>query len=219
LAIKIDLIKLVQRSFLFAQLSKDDLLALEPHLAFLNVKKNHYIFQQGDSAEKFFLILNGKVTVSRLSKSGPTQTLHVLGDGDLLAEAAIFNDMCYPGTAKCLTDASLIAIEKKAFLSLLTSKPDVALRMLSAYAMKLREFVSMIEYLSLDDIKLRLLKYIQKNHFYIDGAPIFKISIKKKELAALIGTAPETLSRTLKKLKDEEYLKIVKEGFQVLKFE
>ncbi|MEI8348050.1 MAG: helix-turn-helix domain-containing protein, partial [Pseudomonadota bacterium] len=86
---------------------------------------------------------------------------------------------------------------------------------LSGYARRLREFVVMIEYLSMDDIPKRVAKYILRNS---RGGQL-DLSISKKEWAQFIGTTPETLSRILTSLKKNKVITEKNKIFTITNYE
>jgi CRP/FNR family transcriptional regulator len=81
--------------------------------------------------------------------------------------------------------------------------PELSLKMMSAYSKRLRQFVSKIEELSMRDIRSRLAGYLLTNSKAEKGVTVCRLKYSKKELAALLGTIPETLSRALSFLKHQ----------------
>ena len=75
--------------------------------------------------------------------------------------------------------------------------------MMSSYSKRLRQFVSKIEDLSLKDIKSRLAGYLLENSTIENGKTVCRLTYSKKELASLLGTIPETLSRSFAFLKQK----------------
>lgn len=198
--------KYLQHFFLFRNLSEAQLLDISRASFLVRLKKGESLFYQGDEAVAFFAIAVGKIAVSRTSGTGAEQIIHILREYEFIAEAAIFGLGKYPANAKALIDSTIIKIPKQFFIDYIMEHPQVSLGIMAGYSERLREFVMMIEYLSLDDVKLRLLKYMQRNGRPTDLGIEVRLGMTKKEWAGLLGTTPESLSRNLKKLKDEDLL-------------
>src|SRR5512135_1512789 len=68
-------------------------------------QKGESLFQEGDEATGFYIVLKGKVKVTKLSPEGRERILHVIGEGGSLAEAVVFGDLNrYPAFADAMTD-------------------------------------------------------------------------------------------------------------------
>jgi CRP-like cAMP-binding protein len=143
------------------------------------------------------------VKVYKLSPDGKEHTLHIQGPGDLVAEAAIFDSMAYPASCNAMEDSTLVRVSREAFVNLLKGHPELSLKMMSAYSKRLRQFVSKIEELSMRDIRSRLAGYLVSNIKMQNGVATCSLKYSKKELASLLGTIPETLSRALSFLKQQ----------------
>lgn len=189
--------------FLFNSFNEKDMNLLEVSTSVKKVHKGEQIFSEGLEATAFFIVVSGKVKVYKLSPDGKEHTLHIHGPGDLVAEAAIFDSMVFPASCMALEDSTLIRISRDGFLNLIKNYPELALKMMSSYSKRLRQFVSKIEELSLKDIKSRLVSYLLENSNVENGMTVCKLKYSKKELASLLGTIPETLSRALAFLKQK----------------
>ncbi len=158
------------------------------------------LFASGEPAERFFLILAGKVKLYQLSPRGDQQILHLYGPGMTFAEAAVLSGMAYPAFAEVVEEAELLAVGRTEIRRSVEANPDLALGMLAGMSAKLREFNRLIEDLSLKDVPARLAGLLLR---LADQARSdrFDLPQTKRELAGQIGTIPETLSRALAKLK------------------
>jgi CRP-like cAMP-binding protein len=196
-----DLHKFLLSTFLFNSFTEKEIALLSPSLSLKKVRKGGQIFPEGLEASAFFVIISGKVKVYKLSPDGKEHTLHIQGPGDLVAEAAIFDSMAYPASCAALEDSTLVRVSRETFIRLLEGHPELSLKMMSAYSKRLRQFVSKIEELSMKDIRSRLAGYLVVNSKAEKGVATCRLKYSKKELASLLGTIPETLSRALSFLK------------------
>jgi CRP/FNR family transcriptional regulator len=198
-----DLRKFLSSIFLFNSFSEKELNLLESSASWKKVSKGEQIFSEGLDASAFFIVVSGKVKIFKVSPDGKEHTLHIHCPGDLVAEAAIFDSMVYPASCIALEDTTLVRIPREGFFNLLKKYPELALKMMSSYSKRLRQFVSKIEELSLKDIKSRLAGYLLENSAIENGKTVCRLTCSKKELSSLLGTIPETLSRSFAFLKQQ----------------
>lgn len=210
-----DIRKFLSDTFLFNSFAEKELNLLESSTSLKRVQKGEQIFSEGLDASAFFIIVSGKVKIYKLSPDGKEHTLHIHGSGELVAEAAIFDSMVYPASCIALEDSTLIHILREGFLNLIKSHPELALKMMSGYSRRLRQFVVKIEELSLKNMKSRLAGYLLENSKVEDGTTVCRLKYSKKELSYLLGTIPETLSRSFAFLKQKGLI-IEKDNFIII---
>lgn len=210
--LKID--KFLSQIFIFKDLSPEELGRISQKCSVHRLKRGELLFTQGQAASAFFIVVFGKLNIFRVNKQGNEQTVHYHADRDIVAEAAIFDLNIYPANCKAMKESTVVRVPKVEFVEILQTNSKIALKILASYSRRLREFVSMVEYLSLDDIRLRVLKFLQKNYKADGNEAAVILANTKRELASLLGTTPETLSRTLTKLKSEKL--IAEKGDKIL---
>ena len=193
----------LSNTFLFNSFAEKELNLLESSTSLKRVQKGEQIFSEGLDASAFFIIVSGKIKIYKVSPDGKEHTLHIHGHGDLVAEAAIFDSMVYPASCIALENSTLVRISREEFLNLIKKHPELSLKMMSGYSKRLRQFVAKIEELSLKDIKSRLVSYLLENSKVEKGITVCRLKYSKKELSSLLGTIPETLSRSFAFLKQK----------------
>ncbi|EPR37494.1 transcriptional regulator, Crp/Fnr family [Desulfovibrio sp. X2] len=170
------------------------------------------IFREGEEAAGLYGVLEGRVKIAKLSPTGKEQILHILGPGELFAEVPVFAGKSYPATAAAVDDSRLLFIPRRAFRDMLAGDPDLAMGMLAILSTRLREFARKIEALSLKEVPERLAAHLLLLRGEQDSDRL-RLDLPKGQLAALLGTIPETLSRVLKKMAEAGYIRV--EGSQV----
>jgi len=158
------------------------------------------LFTPNESADRFFVVLEGSVKIYKLSMRGDEQILHVYGPGETFGEAAMWAGVNFPAHAEAVTDATVLVVARATLRRAIERSPDLAMGMMAGLSGKLREFNRLIEDLSLRDVPARLARVLLEE-FDRAGEPTFRLSQPKRQLASRIGTTPETLSRALGKLK------------------
>lgn len=158
------------------------------------------LLRQGDPALFLHALLRGRVKVSRRSSRGRTQTLLVLGPGDVLGEAAVLSGGCYPASAQALEACETFCLARDSFLELVRRDPEVGMRLLGTLASRLQAFVCLVEDLALRDVTERLAAHLLGVADATESEGAIVLPVSKRELAGLLGTVPETLSRAFKQL-------------------
>ncbi|MBF0442764.1 MAG: Crp/Fnr family transcriptional regulator [Oligoflexales bacterium] len=198
-----DIAKFLSKVFMFEPLKGDDLHRIANSSSLVRLSRNKVLFEEGEDASHLYIVAHGKVSIYKVSIAGGEQVLHITSAGGSVAEAAVLNRKKYPAGCKALEDSLLVRIPGSVFIDTIIRNPENAIRVLTSYSQKLREFVDMIEYLSLNSVMERVVIYLIKNSISAGGSYECRLDVPKKRLASLLGTIPETLSRTLKKIKDE----------------
>jgi len=197
----------LKRLFHFRLLKEEQVDDLAAISSIHKYQAGELIFSQGEEARSFFILLGGKVQIYKISREGKEMILHLFGPGDIFAEVPVFSGIPqYPANSLCIEDTEVLAIQGAPFQALVRQNPDVGLSLLSVFAQRLHKFSEIIEDLSLRAVDSRLAKYLLSvSENSPDKAVIY---IHKKTLAAILGTIPETLSRTFKKLADQQLIQV-----------
>ena len=207
-----ELIELLKKSLLFSGLSDADLAELATITVRRKFKKGEALFCEGDQATGFYLLVAGSIKLCRVSPDGKEKVLHFVQPRETFAEAAFFGDGRYPAEARALESGEALYLPKEGFLELMARNPGFSLNLVVSLSLMLRRFARQIEELSFADVTSRLASFLvrraeEKSATY-GGITYVDLGIKKGELASRLGTASETISRTLRKLKDEGIIEV-----------
>jgi len=184
---------------LFAGLSRTQHEALGRVGVRRSFRKGERIFSEGDEGTGFYAVLSGRVKISKVSTEGKEQILHLFGPGESFGEVSVFTGQGFPADAAAALPTTVLFFPRAAFSGLIRQDPALALNMLAQLSQRLRQFAGLIEDLSLKEVPGRLAKYL----LYLssrDGGRAVELDLPKGQLAALLGTIPETLSRILAKM-------------------
>jgi len=190
---------------LFAGTSPQDVELLQSVARERRHNRGELLFSQGEQAEGFFLVCDGRVKIYKLSPDGKERILHIVQRGQTFAEAAIFGDGLYPAFAEPLESTRLLFFPRQEFLDLLHAQAQIAINMIGGLSRFLRQFAAQIEDLTFKDVPARLARYLVD---LADGRQMVTLPITKTQLASRLGTVSETLSRTLRKLSDEAIIEV-----------
>ena len=204
--------------------SKSDLLReMQPEfleaLASITVERRlpagQTLFVQHQEATGFYLINSGLVKIYRIGNDGREQLIHQFGEGEIVGEVPVFQGTAYPACATAMTDCEMLYFGRDRFIALGRQQPEIFLNMLAILSRRLRQFVELIDDLSLKDVAARLAKYLMHN-----CEPGTKRAVEleqtKGALASKLGTIPATLSRTFKKLQELGAIKVNSSRIEIL---
>ena len=199
---------ILQGSFLFGGLPSrqiDDIAAIAVEK---NYDKGETIFLEGDRGIGFFMVGEGRVKIFKVSSGGKEHILHIFGEGEPFGEVPVFHGQPFPANAEALTRTCTLFFPRDRFVHLVEANPTMALNMLAVLSMRLRRFAAQIENLSLKEVPARLAGYLLYLSEEQDGADVVQLDISKGQLASLLGTIPETLSRIFAKMSEEGLIKV-----------
>jgi CRP/FNR family transcriptional regulator, dissimilatory nitrate respiration regulator len=194
---------------LFSGLPGSDVATIAGFATVRSLAKDAYLFHEGDPSEGFYVVQKGAINVHRVSAAGKEQVIYVFRAGESFAEASMAVERGYPANARAIESSSVVVVPKGPFLSLLTRRPDLGLRMLGSMSQHLRVLVGLVEDLTLKDVETRVINWLVKRCPVDAGAEAtIQLGLTKRMLAAELGTSSETLSRTFARLRDEELLAV-----------
>jgi len=201
-----DFSAVIKQCQLFYGVTEADLGLLTSILRIRKFDKGDVLFEDGAAAEGFYIVASGKVKIYKLSPDGRERILHVVQVGHSFAEAAIFDDGRYPAFAETLQNSTLLFFPKREFLDLLHHHSQLAINMIAGLSNFLRQFTVQIEDLTFRDVPARLARYLL--NFYDEKRVLVTLPVSKSQLASNLGTTSETLSRTFRKLSDDEVISV-----------
>ncbi|MEC6907624.1 Crp/Fnr family transcriptional regulator [Photobacterium piscicola] len=181
-------------------------------LALLQEKRSYQagtiLFHQGREANRMYVIEKGKVTLYRLMTSGEEKVFNIFLAGDVIAEMAMFmSPRQYPMTARVEQDSVLLVYKHTDIKKIVSQTPELAVRVMEYMTNKIHCLVNDVNILTQVNANQRFvmkLAEIYKKQSSKDNK--ISLSITKKLLATQLGMTPETLSRTIKRLKNEGLL-------------
>jgi CRP-like cAMP-binding protein len=185
---------------LFEGLPEDQLGGLASIVVDSNYQRGQTIFSEGDDGTGFYVVVSGRVKIFKLSADGKEQILHIFDEGEPFGEVAVFAGMHFPANAEAMVKSRIFYFPRNALVDLIKKDPFIAMNMLAVLSRRLRGFAALIEDLSLKEVPGRLaahLLYLSKQK---EGSTDLELTITKGQLASLLGTIPETLSRILTKM-------------------
>jgi CRP-like cAMP-binding protein len=197
---------------MFSELTGEQLEEVAAQSSQISLKKHLQLFMEGEKYRGFYILLEGSIKVFRISNEGRETIIHLVKPKQVFADIPLFEGTDYPVSAEALIDSVLIFFNAGDFTALLEKNPQISLKMLAGFAKRMKSLTQKIEELSSKEVTSRLAKFIlQEINSSGTGnlpEPFIKLSVSKTAVAGYIGTITETLSRSLKKLQDDEIIRV-----------
>lgn len=188
---------------LFAGLDQAEIVHLLANARVESRPAGAMLFLQGDPAAAFFAVLAGWVKLYRSTEEGHESVIAMLPEGESFAEAAAFEDATYPVSAAVIEDARLLIIPAQPFLAKVINDGRLVVKMMASMSRRLRQLVNQVQDLNLKSSVQRVASYLHSLCRVEAGATTVDLPLDKALIARHLGMQPETLSRSLARLRTE----------------
>jgi CRP-like cAMP-binding protein len=190
---------------LFAGLDDSQRERLRQSMMQFHLEPGEFLFEHGQPAERFFILLSGHVKLIRLSPEGAEKVIEIVNPGESFAEAIMFMQrQIYPVSAQAIMPSVLLGFDNKVFMSMLEGSFETCKRVLHSTSMRLRMWLNEIDHLTLQNATYRLVHYLlSRTSADCRGDCLVEFAIPKHIVASRLSVKPETLSRILNQLTAE----------------
>jgi len=197
----------LKNHLLFQRLSEEQLAEVVERAKVVQLEDGQYLFQQGDPATRFYLLLEGRMKLFRLAPDGNEKVIELVNAGQSFAEALMFrNAPRYPVCSQALGKSSVLSIDAEHYKRLLRGSVDLCMALLADMSYRLRSLIREIDDLSLHSATCRVAAFLL-SHAPEDSTE-FELDVPKHVIASRLSVKPETFSRIIKNLKSREVLEI-----------
>ncbi|MCM3737708.1 Crp/Fnr family transcriptional regulator [Bacillus cytotoxicus] len=202
--------------FLFKELSEEE---IQPFVEISQIrmyKDKSFVFMQDDPLDRVFFIHSGKVKIHKIDASGKEQIVSILEAGEMFPHAGFFRKGTFPAHAEILEDAQLIVIPIADFEVILIKSPELCIKLFTVLGEKIVDLQNRLEEQILhdtyDQIIMLLLRLCKSNGVQIDDKYKITTHFTNRELANMIGTSRETMSRTISYLRKKDIIDTDEDG-------
>jgi CRP-like cAMP-binding protein len=205
----------LRQGVLFASLNDAQLDRVARLAVRVRLQDGESLFEQGDPAKRFYLVLGGQVKLYRLSPAGNEKVIEIVMPGSTFAEALMFLERPhYPVGAQALGPAEVISIDAADFADMLKGSVETCFLLLGDMSQRLRGLLREIDELSLHSATCRIAAYLVNQ--LPDNRDSFELPVPKQVLASRLSVKPETFSRIIKSLSDQSIIKVSGSRIDVL---
>lgn len=195
---------------IFEDLAPADLAAINTVTIERRYKKNMIIFMEGEPGEGFHYIKSGKVKITQMATDGREHIINILGPGEVFAEVLLFNRGPYPATSVAIEDSVIGIIKNSDLENVVAENSRIALHIIQVMSKKLIHAQMKIRTLALSDTVSRtaqvLVRLSRQYGQPVAGGVQITIDMTRQDLANLVGTTRETVSRVLSSMKKDKVI-------------
>lgn len=159
------------------------------------------VFEQGDDADCFFVLLHGRLRVTQVTPAGQQVVIRMVNPGDLFGIAKALQRPDYPGTATAVVESLALAWPMATWDAMLDDHPALAVNAMQTVGMRLQEAQARLRELATEEVERRVAHTVlrlgnQSGRREPDGIRI-DFPISKQDIAEMAGTTLHTVSRIL----------------------
>ena len=193
---------------LFAHVTEPDLDAIASHLIERRFPKDTVVVEEGLAGDYMYVIGEGRVKVSKASDDGREKIMDFLEAGDFFGEMSLFDQAPRSATVRTLEPSKLMALSRVAFLDLLTRSASLALAVIMVLTQRLRDADEQASSLSFHRVDARVRGLFQRiaRPDESDETVLRTPPLTHQQIADMVGTSRETVTRAIKQLKTEGWL-------------
>jgi CRP/FNR family transcriptional regulator, cyclic AMP receptor protein len=193
--------RVLRRAPLFEGLDEDNARVLRRQMTEVHLNRGEHLFLEGQDGDRLYVVLDGKLKLTRAAADGRENLLSVLGPGEMFGELSLFDPRPRTSSASAVTDATLAALTHEALKPWLRERPEVSLHMLQALARRLRRANDLNADLVFTDVPGRVAKNLldladRFGEQEPDGLHVHH-DLTQEELAQLVGASRETVNKAL----------------------
>jgi CRP-like cAMP-binding protein len=191
---------------LFHELDSDQLHLIAQNAREMSIEKGEMLFQRGDEAKGFFLLLRGQIKLAFPSSQGNEKVVAIIGACQSFGEAAMFLNQPYLVRAEALAPSEVLLIRSSVIFELLEQDKEFARKLLAGMSMRLRQLVQDVELYSQRSSAQRVIGYLLQLCPGSGGCDMpltVDLPTTKQVIASRLNLTPETLSRILHDLSEK----------------
>ena len=193
--------EVLARSGIFQGVDHDAAEALAKDMETIEARKGEIVFNEGEPGDSLYIVMNGKIKLSRRSPDGRENVLAVMGPSDQFGELSVFDPGPRTATATAVTDVKLARMPQSVLRPWIEAHPEIGEQLLRVLARRLRRTNDSVADLIFTDVPGRVAKALLQmaDRFgsrESDGLRV-KHDLTQEELAQLVGASRETVNKAL----------------------
>lgn len=208
-------LKLVQKTPLLKALDTKQFQALLANASVYDLAEGEFLFQQGQPLEQLFICIEGFIKLFRLTPNGDEKIVEIISAGNSFAEAVLFlGGQQYPVHAVALKPAQVLGINAEQYQQILRSSVDVCFHLMGLMSKRMHWLLTEVDRLTLHNATFRLLSWLLEAPTHASN--MILLDVPKHVLASRLSIKPETLSRILKRLSEQQLIRVDEQMIELL---
>ncbi len=192
----------INQSFFFKGLSAEHRQELAKICSPKTIKKREYLFHEGEQGRSMHLLAEGNIQLHKNTEDGREVVIRVVKPGEVFAEVVLFEKDRYPVSARAIVTADVLAFPREGIHRLLAEE-SFRNDFIALLMAKQRYLTERIQELTTKDVEHRFFTFLRSQY---GEKEVITTPLSKKDIAAAIGTTPESLSRLILRLTADEVI-------------
>jgi CRP/FNR family transcriptional regulator, dissimilatory nitrate respiration regulator len=194
--------------YMFSELQPTQIEHLANGTRSIDVPRGNILFNRGDRAHGFYLLLDGQIKLGVISPQGDEKVIGLIQPGQSFGEAVLFLERSFPIYAQATLDSKVLLITRDAIFEILDNDVTVVRRMLAGISARNRQLVNDIESISLQNCTQRLIGYLLQISTDSPNPGRVQLPANKLTIASMLNITPETLSRVMLRLQNARLIEV-----------
>lgn len=186
-------------------------------------KRGQVVFYEGNPCLAVYCIHSGMIKLFKTGNSGEEYVIRLLGPGEIIGFRPLLADESFAATAQAVSNSRICVISREHILNVIKSSSELSARIMAKLAVDLRiseeQFISRAQ----ENVRQRtarmLLRLLEASNEISDDNSRISVPLLRSEMAQVVGTTPETLSRTLRAMAQKGILQLSRSDISVLNAE
>jgi CRP/FNR family transcriptional regulator, cyclic AMP receptor protein len=171
------------------------------------------VFERGDPGDGLFAVLVGTVRIGNRSADGKDAVFNLIKPGEIFGEIALLDGRERTADAQAATDCTLLLIDRRDFIPLLTGQPELAMKLIELLCARLRHTSEQVEDMLFLDLPRRLAKTLL---WLTANSPSRRLAITQREVGQIVGMTRESTNKQLRDWEEQKWVRLERGGILVL---
>lgn len=194
--------------YMFSELQPTQIQQLVNGTRLVEMSRGTILFNRGDRANGFYLLLEGQIKLGVISPQGDEKVIGLIQPGQSFGEAVLFLERSFPIHAQATMDTKVLLIAREVIFDILDNDVTVVRRMLAGISARNRQLVNDIESISLQNSTQRLIGYLLQISAESPNPERVQLPANKLTIASMLNITPETLSRVMLRLQNAGLIEV-----------
>lgn len=173
-------------------------------------KKKQRIYNEGNHPIRLYYVQKGKIKIYKINDDGKELIIHIANEGDFFGYTSLLENSLYKDNAEALEDAEIVAVPRNEFEELMNSNPEVTRKFIKLLASDISEKEEQLIRIAYNSLRRKVADaLLAVQNKYKGNLEKCTINLSRENLAAIAGTATESLIRTLTDFKSEKLIDII----------
>jgi CRP-like cAMP-binding protein len=204
----------LKRIPLFSGLSEEEIGEIDSYIERKRFRKKESIFSEGDQSNWFYILVDGKVKITKLSHDGKEMIIELISPDDFFGGFAVLKGFPYPANAIAMEDCDAVRISRHNLMGIIERFPNFMYDITANLGERVREFSDTLKNIALERVESRiaalLIKLAEKTGETMpDGGVEITMRLTKQDIAEMVGTTVETSIRVMSRFRKSGYFKDV----------